>query len=218
MSLESFFGMEDSESSGSAEASEKFQEQMRKNAAAIKAMTAHQQQQQQQEDKLAKLLIKLLQDKAYADLVFLIIKLLEENVPGAFIVSILTLINSEMEKELIEIMKTQSEANEYEFAPVFDSNLLPDNLKKQLHAWGGLVIRAGIMRPGKTLSSVLTHENKLKSLVLDLVIYSLEEFFIRHGMQLKEYALLSLQAVFIKLKEKNKEISDMELIETEPTV
>jgi hypothetical protein len=215
MSLESFFGLDDADTAGSAEAAEKFREQMQKNASAVTAMQGHQQQQQKQEDKLARLLIKLLQDPAYADLVFLIIKLLEENVPGAFIVAVLALVNAEMERELMDHLPVPQEKE----LEVFNSESLPDNLKKELNTWGDLIIRAGLMRPTKTLESVLTPDQKLKSLVLDLVLYSLEEFFVRHGMQfsedrLREFALLSLQAVLIKLRDRSREISDMELVET----
>ena len=99
MTLESFFGLEEGESQGSAEASEIFREQMRKNAKAIKGMTAHQQKQKKKEDKLAQILVKFIQDQSKADVVFLVIKLLQKNVPGAFILAILSIANAELEAE-----------------------------------------------------------------------------------------------------------------------
>ncbi|QQR55047.1 hypothetical protein IPG41_00505 [Candidatus Peregrinibacteria bacterium] len=73
--------------------------------------------------------------------------------------------------------------------------------------------------PGKTLQGVLTPDQKLKSLILDLLQFSLEEYFHRHGLEfseekIREVALLSIQTVLLKLRTMNQEKSDIEIIET----
>ncbi len=218
MSLESFFGLEDGESQGSAEAAEKFREQMAKNAKAIKNMSAHQQQQKKKEDKLAALLAKFLKDQSKSDTVFLIVRLLQENVPGAFILAILSVSNHELESEL----RKEFESAEAE-APLFENSLpetlsMPPQIRADLDAWGEAILRAGLMMPGRTLQSVLTPDNKLKSLILDLLDFSLEEYFENHGFELSEsnirqFALISIQSVLLKLRAKNQEISDGEIVE-----
>lgn len=230
MSLESFFGLEEGESQGSAEAAEKFREQMRKNAKAIKAMTGNQKKQKAKEDKLAKILVKFIQDQSKGDLVFLVVKLLQVNVPGAFILSILSIANAELEAELKAHMKEikgkkelpgeQGKNNEgqalIEFA---GEDRLPEKVKQELNAWGESILDAGLMMPTKTLESVLTPEQKLKSIVLDLIDFSLEEYFQRHGLEMskekvRQFALLSIQSVLIKLRQVAKEKTDAEIIET----
>ncbi|QQR55046.1 hypothetical protein IPG41_00500 [Candidatus Peregrinibacteria bacterium] len=99
MSLESFFGLDTQGTApGSAESREAFQEMMRESAKAAAAIGAHQAAQKKQEDKLAKVLMKMLKDPKKADIVFLVIKLLQENVPGAFVLAMLLISDSELEK------------------------------------------------------------------------------------------------------------------------
>ncbi len=76
-----------------------------------------------------------------------------------------------------------------------------------------------MLLPGKTLQGVLTPEQKLKSLILDLLQFSLEEYFHRHGLdfsedKIREVALLSIQTVLVKLRSVSQEKSDIEIIET----
>jgi len=71
----------------------------------------------------------------------------------------------------------------------------------------------------KTLETVLTPKQKLKSIVLDLIDYSLAAYFDRHGIDLsnervRQFALLSIQSVLIKLRDTAREKTDAEIIET----
>lgn len=218
MSLESFFGLEEGESQGNAEASEKFREQMRKSAKAIAAMGVHQQIQKKKEDQLARLLVKLLQDDNKGDVIFLVVKLLQENVPGAFILAILSISDAELEEELKKALAETPVAHALDIDLPMQLSL-PQELQEELHSWMKLLLHSGLMLPGKTLATVLTHEQKLKSIVLDLFDYSLELYFERHGMQtseeqLRSFGLLSLQAVLIKLREVALQKTDEEIIET----
>lgn len=220
-SLESFFGLEDSEGAGSEEAAEKFREQMRKSAAAAKAIAAHQSNQKKKEDKLARIFIKFLQNKAKSDIIFLIVRLLEQNVPGAFILAILLLSDQELEKDLEVDLKKRSQEiqKENQLLETFESDeSVPQSIKAELNAWGEEILKAGLIMPNKTLDAVLTPDQKLKSLVLDLIEYSLLEYFDRHTMsfnedKIKQFALISIQSVLIKLREEAKKQTDEELIE-----
>lgn len=219
MSLESFFGLDtDSSAPGSAEARERFQEMMRESAKAAGAIGAHQAQQKKKEDKLARLLIKYLKDPAKADIVFLVIKLLQENVPGAFVLAMLSISDAELEKELLENFD-QGKPEDSALAQFEGEAFIPDSIKKELNAWGDSILKAGLLLPGKTLQGVLTPDQKLKSLVLDILQFSLEEFFYRRGLEfseekIRQVALLSIQMVLLKLRQVNQEKSDIEIIET----
>lgn len=234
MSLESFFGLDNADGQVSAEAAEKFREQMRKSAAAAKAIGAHQTQQKKKEDKLAKIFVKFLQSKAKSDLIFLVVRLMEENVPGAFILAILLVSDPELEKDLeVDLSKhaklmeakikegtVSTEVTGTALTLNIDDQTLPQNIKAELNAWGEEIIKAGLLMPRKTMASILTSDDKLKSIVLDLLVYSLDEYFDRHGMvyddeKIRQFALLSIQTVLIKLREAAALRTDEELIEME---
>lgn len=219
MSLESFFGLDTQGSApGSAEASEKFQEMMRESARAAAAIGAHQSNQKQKEDKLAKILMRYMKDPGKVDIVFLIIKLLQENVPGAFILAVLSLADPELEKELME-KASSSDMDTSALSAVASEALIPDVIKQELNAWGDAILKAGLLMPGKTLQGVLTPDQKLKSLVLDLLEFALGEFLERRGIEssedlLRQVSLISIQTVLIRLRQASQEKSDAEIIET----
>lgn len=217
MSLESFFGL-DTQGPGSAESQEQFQEQMRESARAIAGMTAHQAAQKKKEDKLATLLIRLMRDSGKSDILFLVVKLLEENVPGAFILAILSIADNEMEKELIANFSV-GKADESALSTIQGGDLIPDEIKHQLNAWGESILSAGMMMPNKTLQTVLTPDQKLKSLILDLLQFSLEEYFPKHGLdfsedKIRQVALLSIQSVLLQLRDAADKRTDAEIIES----
>ncbi len=217
MSLESFFGL-DTQGPGSPESQEQFQEQMRESARAVANMGAHQAAQKKKEDKLATLLIRLMRDSGKSDIVFLVVKLLEENVPGAFILAVLSIADSEMEKELT-VNFQEGKSDESALRTIPGEEFIPDEIKHQLNAWGDAILSAGLMLPGKTLQTVLTPDQKLKSLILDLLQFSLEEYFQRHGLdfsedKIRQVALLSIQSVLLKLREAAREKSDIDIIES----
>ena len=217
MSLESFFGLE-TEGAGSPESREQFQEQMREAARAIKNMSANQAAQKKKEDKLAQLLIKLMRDTGKSDIVFLVVKLLEENVPGAFILAILSIADAEMEKELVVNFEA-GDAEDSALRAVPGVEFIPDEIKKELNAWGEAILAAGLLLPGKTLFTVLTPDQKLKSILLDLLQFSLEEYFHRHGLEfsedkIRQVALLSIQIVLVRLRDRSREQTDIEIIES----
>lgn len=228
MSLESFFGLEEGESSGSKEASEAFREQMRKNAKAIKAMGKHQKKQSAQEDKLARILVSFLKDPSKQAAVFLVVKLLQDNVPGAFILAILSVSDVKLQEDIksnLQALESEAkllgeEAQEKAMINFGGDGVLPETVKQELNAWGELIYRAGALLPNKTLNTVLTSDYKLKSIVLDLIDYSLGEYFSRHGLDLskektRQFALLSIQSVLLRLRDLAQNLSDSEIIEKE---
>ncbi|MFA6024764.1 MAG: hypothetical protein WC777_06255 [Candidatus Gracilibacteria bacterium] len=217
MSLESFFGL-DTQGNGGPESNEQFQEQMRENARAIKNMSGNQAAQKKQEDKLAKILMRFMKDPAKADIVFLVVKLLQENVPGAFILAALSIADPEMEKEIMQEFGDAPLPNDSALAAVPGEAFIPQEIKQELNAWGKAILDAGLRLPGKTLQTVLTPDQKLKSLILDLLQFALEEYLQRHGLdfsedKVRQVALLSIQSVLIKLREVSLEKTDAEIIE-----
>ena len=96
--LESFGALDGGEGLDPA-ALERFNEQMRENAAHIAALQKAQVAQQQQEGKLVKIILKFIQTSQKTELVVLVTQLLEQNVPAGFILSLIVLGNEDIQDE-----------------------------------------------------------------------------------------------------------------------
>ena len=98
--LESFGGMDAGGDQMSAAAFEKFKERMKAAAAQLKALQAGEQKQKKTEDELIKILLKFITSGKKRDILMLVLRLLEMNVPAGFIVSLLIISNQEIQQEL----------------------------------------------------------------------------------------------------------------------
>lgn len=99
MDLENFFGAEQDESM-SAASFEKFKEKMKAAAAQIAQIQKEEKRQKQKEDELAKILLKFVKTSQKTDLVLLISRALEQNIPANFILAIILLSNPEIASEI----------------------------------------------------------------------------------------------------------------------
>jgi len=99
MDLENFFGSEQDESM-SAASFEKFKEKMKAAAAQIAQIQKEEKRQKQKEDELVKILLKFIKTSQKQELVLLISRALEQNIPANFILAIILLSNPEIESEI----------------------------------------------------------------------------------------------------------------------
>lgn len=99
MSLDSFFGLDQSEGAISAEKVREFQDRMARNKAAMAAARQQEQRQKKTEDKLFQILLKFIQNNKRVDLTLLISRCLEQNIPAAFILAIILLGNEDIQAE-----------------------------------------------------------------------------------------------------------------------
>ena len=97
---ESFFGREERGDSMDPAAFERFKERMAAASAQLKSLAAQQQKQKKKEDELVKILLKFIQTGQKRDIMLLILRLLEQNIPAAFIVSLLLISESEIQQAL----------------------------------------------------------------------------------------------------------------------
>src|SRR3989338_7421407 len=99
MSLESFIGYESGEPM-SAASLEKLREKMKAAAAQIAAIKKEEKRRKQKEEELLKILLKFVKTSHKKDLVLLISRVLEQNIPANFILAIILLGNEEIQKEI----------------------------------------------------------------------------------------------------------------------
>jgi hypothetical protein len=105
MGLEDFIGFEQN-SAMDAAAFERFQERVKAAAAQIQASKKEEKKRKKKEDELVKILLKFIKSSDKKDLVLLISRVLEKNVPANFILAIILLGNEEIQREIGEYLST----------------------------------------------------------------------------------------------------------------
>lgn len=103
MGLEDFIGLEQNGAMDAA-AFERFQERVKAAAAHIQAIRKEEKKRKKKEDELIKILLKFIKSSDKKDLVLLISRVLERNVPANFILAIILLGNEEIQKEIGEYL------------------------------------------------------------------------------------------------------------------
>lgn len=203
---------------------ERFKEQVKKNAAFIAAARKGEQKQKQKEDRLAKILLKFIQSNQKSGILMLAARLLEENIPASFILSIILLGNEEVQAELrkeaeanrlqLPAGETQaspqppSEApNEFSLMARFNDASLPLKVKAEIDAWGKGIFEAGSPIPFRVLETALAPDGNLKKPVIDCAANVLDDFFAENGFAEIEYdncfsfCEFFMRAVMSKLKQ-----------------
>jgi hypothetical protein len=99
MALENFTGFDTGEGMSEA-AFEAFKEQMKAAAAQIAAIKKEEKKRKQKEDELLKILLKFVKTSSNRELVLLISRALEQNLPANFILAIIVLGNKEIQESL----------------------------------------------------------------------------------------------------------------------
>ena len=98
MALESFLGLDGGEGMDEG-AFEAFKEKMRAAAAQIAAIKKEEKKARKKEDELLKILLKFVKSSHNTELVLLISRCLEQNIPAHFILSIVVLGNEEIQRD-----------------------------------------------------------------------------------------------------------------------
>lgn len=113
MGLEDFIGLEQNGAMDAA-AFERFQERVKAAAAHIQAIRKEEKKRKKKEDELIKILLKFIKSSDKKDLVLLISRVLERNVPANFILAIILLGNEEIQKEVGEYLSLKAGAQQAE--------------------------------------------------------------------------------------------------------
>ncbi|MDP4008227.1 MAG: hypothetical protein Q8P68_03490 [Candidatus Peregrinibacteria bacterium] len=183
--LESFGGLDGGEGLDPA-ALERFNEQMRENAAHIAALQKAQAAQMQQEDKLVKIILKFIQTSQKTELVVLVTQLLEQNVPAGFILSLIVLGNEDIqeaagiklslpEEDMLRLQASENakhgqsqnadSAESSNQLIIFDSDVsvLPLKVRIGIDLWSKNILAAGLGNPNKVLDSVYMPGMRMKA-------------------------------------------------------
>lgn len=97
--VESFFGNEGLNQSFNAEQYAEFKARMAASAAQVAAMQAGEQKQKKKEEDLAKILLAFIKSGGKTEIIKLVVKLLELNLPAAFIISLILINHPEIQQQ-----------------------------------------------------------------------------------------------------------------------
>ncbi|MBU0668241.1 hypothetical protein KJ835_03910, partial [Patescibacteria group bacterium] len=98
--FESFGGFDAGREAFDPAAFERFKERMRAASAQLAALQKQEQKQKKSEEELIKILQKFIKSGKKKDILLLVLRLLEMNVPAGFIVGLLIISNPEMQRQL----------------------------------------------------------------------------------------------------------------------
>ncbi len=214
--VESFSGFNSGQESMDPAAFEKFKERMAAAAAQLKAIQAGEQKQKKKEDELVKILLKFIQTGQKRDILMLVSRLLEQNVPAAFIVSILLINNPDMQQEIgIKLLPAGNvEANlnsQNQTLPdrYMPNQTLPLKIKIAVDAWIQEMIKYAFEKPHRLVETALDTNGLIKLPLLQLTILCLEDFLLQNEVQseymaLKDFMSLMLEGILKRVQEQLK--------------
>ena len=217
--FESFTGFESSD--GVDQASfEKFKERMKAAAAQIKALKQGEQKQRQKEEKLIKILLKFVKSSKKQDIMVLIARLLEQNVPAIFVLSIVMLGNEEYfddeegKKMFLEGKKLENEEDGKSLSFLDGEQVLPLKLKIEIDAWMKNVFMQALEQPHRVLKTVFDDDGMIILPLVQLSSFVLRDFLEKYDQkadysQLKEFCDFFLAGSMIEVRQKIKETKEL---------
>ncbi|MBI5413803.1 hypothetical protein HZA42_05665 [Candidatus Peregrinibacteria bacterium] len=175
---------------------ERFKEKVKKNAAFIAAVRKGEQKQKVKEDRLAKILLKFIQSNQKSALLMLAAKLLQENIPASFILSIILLGNEEVQMELKkeaqadlpklaagESSAISTISSEFSIVTAFSDQSLPLKLKAEIDSWGKGILESGSAAPFRVLETALDSTGAVKKIIIDCCANVLGDFMANNSDQ-----------------------------------
>lgn len=230
MSLEQFFGFDGGE--GMDEKSfELFKEKMKAAAAQIAAIKKEEGKQKKKEEELLKILLNFVKTSQKKDLVLLISRALEQNLPANFILAIILLGNEEIEREIGSYLLlrggTSQDGNEQdsvtdsqEKALIFfkEDETMPLKIKIELDIWVKSLLFQAEENPEKLLKTAydidmlendeggFNEKRSIKVVLIQLIAHVMREFldgknFPNNYEDLLEFAKFILKGILEKTEE-----------------
>ncbi len=217
--FESFGGFESGKGVDAA-SFEKFKERIKAAAAQIKALKKSEQKQRKKEGKLIKILLRFVKTSKKQDIMVLIVRLLESNVPAVFILSIVMLGNEEYfddeegKKVLLEGDKLKDEDDGKTLAFFDRERVLPLEVKIKIDAWMKNVLSQALEHPHRLLKTVYDEDEVLILPLLQLSSFILRDYLEEHNQKpkyeiLKEFSKFFLNGVMKEVEQKLKKTKEL---------
>lgn len=220
--FESFGGFEAGRESFDPAAFERFKERMAAAAAQLKALQKQEQKQKKSEDELIKILLKFIQSGKKKDILLLVSRLLEMNVPAAFIVSLLLISNKDMQDQLglrlLPSGEVEQAVEESTNLPdlYIGGEILPLKVKIAMINWIQEVTKKVNDHPHRTLKTVVDPDGQVHLTAIQLGSFCLRDFMEEQDVpheydQLKEFVSFFLNDLLQKVAEDLKNRKELDV-------
>lgn len=219
--LDAFGGFDGGGESYDPASFERFKERMKAAAAQLKALQKSEKKQKKSEDELIKILIKFIQGGKKKDILLLVSRLLEMNVPAGFIVSILTISNKDIQQELgIKLLPggdIEEDIKETTNLPdlYIGGEILPIKIKIAILNWINEIAKKVNENPHRVIKTVLDVDNNVQLTAIQLGSFCLRDFLqdeeVDHDYsQLKDFISFVLSDMIAKAAKDLKERKEIQ--------
>ena len=200
MSLESFINLDGGEGMSEA-AFEALKQRMKAASAQIAAIKKEEKKQKKKEDELIKVLLKFIKTSHKTELVLLISRCIEQNIPANFILSIIVLGNEDIQKEIGNYLMLKAKEDEGKSLIFFgeENKAMPLKLKIEIDRWIKNMLSQAQDRPQKLLKTAFEYDDEekiLKNVLLQLASFVLRDFLEQNNEE-EEYEKLVSFSEFI---------------------
>lgn len=186
---------------------ERFKEQVKKNGQFVAAIRKDEARKKKKEDALAQILLRFIQANQNSELMLLVSRLLEENIPASFILALIVLGNDyikaaikehEMKQEMIEaerisdnnlpavggaqsedLTPVQAPVGEFAVSVRLSDASLPIAIRVAMDEWSSGIFNAGTTQPFRILETVLDKEGLVKGVAIEAAAFVLHEFLVK---------------------------------------
>ncbi len=203
MSLESFSSFDASEGMSEA-AFEAFKEKMKRAAAQIAAIKKEEKKQKQKEDELFKILLRFIKSSKNKELVLLISRVLEKNIPSSFILSMIWLGDTELMEQLenLKVLNAgDSKVNEKSIVFFKEERTFSLENRIELDRWiKGILEQAG-ERPEKLLKTAYEYKDEKKIIspaLINLFAYLMKNYFNQNKIEFSTERIDSFTSLVLK--------------------
>ncbi|MBN1494758.1 hypothetical protein JW911_03430 [Candidatus Peregrinibacteria bacterium] len=219
--VEFFGGLDANADKVDPAAFEKFKERVKAAAAQIKALQAGEQKQRKKEEKLIRILLKFVKTGTKRDIMLLIARLLEQNVPPLFILSIVTLGNEDVKKDISDEKllsegkkgdtdnKESTEKIQNQSLSVLDRDKsLPLKLKIEIDEWMKYIYNQAFEDPHRLIRTSLDSDNNIILPLVQLPAFILRDYLDKNSHpadyeKLKEFSKFFIIGIIEKAVQKS---------------
>lgn len=202
---------------------EKFKERVKAASAQIKALKKGEQKVREKENKLIKILLKFVKNHQKKDIMLLIARLLEQNIPPVFVLSLVLLGNEDVLKEAEEqhLLKAgeggsseKEVANNKALAFIDDKQALPLELKIKIDEWMKNILTQGLEDPKRIIKTAYDDDGNIKLPLIQLSAFILRDFLEENKQEpeyekLKEFSDFFIGGILKKIKEKAESMKEL---------
>jgi len=222
--FEAFGGIEDSGQVDEA-SFEKFKERIKAAQAQIKAIQKGEQKVRKKEEKLIKILTRFVKNHQKKDIMLLVARLLEQNIPPIFILSVVLLGNEDVleeeeKKNLLTGATNVPEAETMSLANLDKDQLLPVKLKVRIDEWLKNILSSALENPHRLIHTVLDENEQIKLPLIQLCAFILRDYLEANQEEadyekLKEFSMFFMSGILKKVQDKIAQLKELKEKEEE---